>query len=416
MTDADTTDAAAIPADPYDAQESPDPARRAREQIARLNALIERMRAGQPFWAARLAGMAPVVDRADLARLPVLRKSDLVALQSADPPFGGLAGVAPGGLRRLFVSPGPIFDPEGWGADWWGSARALHAAGVRRGDVILNTFSYHMTPAAFIFEAGAAALGCAVIPAGPGNTADQLVAIRQYRPGVYVGTPDFLKIILDKGAEAGADCTSLTRALVTGAALPESLRAELGARGVAVRQCYGTADLGIVAYEAGGPGMVANEGVIVEIVRPGTGEPVPDGEVGEVVVTRLDADYPLLRFATGDLSAIVTGAAPDTRTYRRIRGWLGRADQATKVKGMFVRPEQIAAIAAAVPGTLRLRLEVRREGEQDRMELLAEHADPDAAGALAGRLAEITRLSGQVRVVAPGSLPNDGKVIADLRG
>lgn len=396
----------------YDAAEALPPARREREEIARLNALIERMRAGQPYWAERLAGSRPVADRADLARLPVLRKSDLVALQSADPPFGGLAGVAAGGLRRLFVSPGPIFDPEGRGTDWWGSARALHAAGVRRGDVILNTFSYHMTPAAFIFEAGAAALGCAVIPAGPGNTADQLVAIRQYRPRVYVGTPDFLKIILDKGAEAGADTSSLRLGLVTGAALPESLRAELAARGVKVRQCYGTADLGIVAYEGEGPGMVVNEGVILEIVRPGTGEPLPDGEVGEVVVTRLDPDYPLLRFATGDLSAVMAGPGGDGRTNRRIRGWMGRADQATKVKGMFVRPEQIAAVAAAVPGAGRLRLEVRREGEQDRMELLAEGGD---AARLAEALAEATRLRGEVRIVAPGSLPNDGKVIADLR-
>lgn len=383
--------------------------------IARLNAMIERMRAGQPFWAERLAGLGPVADRAGMAALPVLRKSDLVALQSADPPFGGLTGTPIGGLRRLFVSPGPIFDPEGRGSDWWGSARALEAAGARAGDVILNTFSYHMTPAAFIFEAGAAAIGCPVIPAGPGNTADQLVAIRQFRPRLYVGTPDFLKIILDRAAETGADCSCLECALVTGAALPETLRAELAARGVAVRQCYGTADLGIVAHEDGGPGLRVSDGVILEILRPGTGDPVPDGEVGEVVVTRLDADYPLLRFATGDLSAVMTEPATDALPDRRIRGWMGRADQATKVRGMFVRPEQIAAIAAAVPGTLRLRLEVGRTGEQDRMELLAEHADPGAAAALSDRLAEVTRLRGTVRVVAPGSLPNDGKVIADLR-
>lgn len=399
----------------YDAAEGQAPQAREQDQLARLNAQIARMRADQPFWSERLAGVGPLDSLAGLAALPVLRKGDLVGLQADQAPFGGLNGNPVGGLRRLFVSPGPIFDPEGRGPDWWGSARALHAAGVRRGDVILNTFSYHLTPAAFIFEAGAEAIGCPVIPSGPGNTAEQLVAIAQYRPRVYVGVPDFLKIILDKADEAGTDRSSLQIGMVTGAALPESLRAELAGRGVAVRQCYGTADLGIIAYEAEGPGMVLNEGVVVEIVRPGTGEPVADGEVGEIVVTRLDGDYPLLRFATGDMSAILTGPSPDGRTNRRIKGWMGRADQATKIKGMFVRPEQIAAIIRAVPGCQRLRLEVSRSGEQDRMHLLAEHPDADAAAVLTEKLAEITRLKGSVEVVAPGSLPNDGKVIADLR-
>lgn len=399
----------------YDAAEGQAPQAREQDQLARLNAQIARMRADQPFWSERLAGVRQLDSLAGLAALPVLRKGDLVGLQADQAPFGGLNGNPVGGLRRLFVSPGPIFDPEGRGPDWWGSARALHAAGVRRGDVILNTFSYHLTPAAFIFEAGAEAIGCPVIPSGPGNTAEQLVAIAQYRPRVYVGVPDFLKIILDKADEAGTDRSSLQIGMVTGAALPESLRAELAGRGVAVRQCYGTADLGIIAYEAEGPGMVLNEGVVVEIVRPGTGEPVADGEVGEIVVTRLDGDYPLLRFATGDMSAILTGPSPDGRTNRRIKGWMGRADQATKIKGMFVRPEQIAAIIRAVPGCQRLRLEVSRSGEQDRMHLLAEHPDADAAAVLTEKLAEITRLKGSVEVVAPGSLPNDGKVIADLR-
>ncbi|GGF62480.1 phenylacetate--CoA ligase [Paracoccus acridae] len=377
--------------------------------LARLNAQLARMRDTQAFWTDLPA--MPLDSLADLARLPVLRKSDLVELQGKDAPFGGLTGGPVSGLRRLFVSPGPIFDPEGRGPDWWGSAAALSAAGVQGGDVILNTFSYHLTPAAFIFEAGAEALGCPVIPAGPGNTADQLVAIRQYRPRVYVGVPDFLKIILDKADEGGVDRSCLQVGMVTGAALPDSLRAELSSRGVAVSQCYGTADLGIVAYEDGGPGMVLNDSAIVEIVRPGTGDPVPDGEVGEIVVTRLDADYPLLRFATGDMSAIIPGATGA----RRIKGWMGRADQAAKVKGMFVRPEQIAAIGRAVPGCGRLRLEISRSGEQDRMHLLAEHPDSSAAAALSERLAEITRLKGSVEVVAPGSLPNDGRVIADLR-
>ncbi|SMO40313.1 phenylacetate--CoA ligase family protein [Paracoccus laeviglucosivorans] len=399
-------------AEHYDQTETRSETDRAADQLGRLNAQIARMRATQPFWADRLPA-APLDDLAGLAALPVLRKSDLSELQAQDAPFGGLTGVPTGHLRRLFVSPGPIFDPEGGAPDWWGSARALHAAGVRKGDVVLNTFSYHLTPAAFIFEAGAEAIGCPVIPAGPGNTAEQLTAVAQYRPRVYVGVPDFLKILLDKADEAGVDRSSLQVGMVTGAALPESLRAELAGRGVAVRQCYGTADLGIVAYEDGGPGMVLNEGVIVEILRPGTGDPVQDGEVGEIVVTRLDTDYPLLRFATGDMSAILPATAG--RTNRRIKGWMGRADQATKVKGMFVRPEQIAAIGRAVPGCLRLRLEVRRAGEQDRMHLLVEHHDSTVAATLAEKLAEITRLKGSVEIVAPGSLPNDGKVIADLR-
>lgn len=382
-----------------------DRAVRAGDLLDRLNAQLARMRETQPFWASLPA--APLDSLADLARLPVLRKSDLAEMQATNAPFGGLTGQPVSGLRRLFVSPGPIFDPEGRGDDWWGSAAALSAAGVRGGDVILNTFSYHLTPAAFIFEAGAAALGCPVIPAGPGNTADQLTAIAQYRPRVYVGVPDFLKIILDKADQGGVDRSCLQVGMVTGAALPDSLRAELAGRGVAVRQCYGTADLGIVAFEDGGPGMAVNDGVIVEIVRPGTGDPVPAGEVGEIVVTRLNADYPLLRFATGDMSAF---AGPG-----RIQGWMGRADQAAKVKGMFVRPEQIAAIARAVPGCQRLRLEISRSGEQDRMHLLAEHPDRDTAAVLADRLAEITRLKGTVEVVEPGSLPNDGRVIADLR-
>ena len=399
----------------YDAAEGQTPEAREQDQLAKLNALIARMRENQPFWAARLAGIAPLTSLADLAALPMLRKSDLVELQANDAPFGGLNGNPVASLRRLFLSPGPIYDPEGRASDWWGSARALNAAGVRKGDVILNTFSYHLTPAAFIFEAGAEAIGCPVIPAGPGNTADQLVAIAHYRPRIYVGVPDFLKILLDKADEAGADRSSLKIGMVTGAALPESLRAELAAKGVQVRQCYGTADLGIIAYETGTPGMVLNENVIVEIVRPGTGEPVADGEVGEIVVTRLDADYPLLRFATGDMSAIIAEPASDGRTNRRIKGWMGRADQATKVKGMFIRPEQIAAIGHSVPGCLRLRLEVSRADEQDRMHLLVEHPDRQAVDALTQKLAEITRLKGSVEIVAVGSLPNDGKVIADLR-
>jgi len=401
----------------YDAKECADPQVRERDLFQQLGATLTRARTEQPFWAERLADIDPnaVKTRAALADLPVLHKSDLLAMQAASPPFGGLSALPAGALSRLFLSPGPISDPEGRGSDWWGSARALFAAGLREGEVVLNTFSYHLTPAAAIFETGAHALGCAVIPAGPGNTADQLTAIERFRPSFYVGTPDFLKILLDKAVEEGRDASSIRNGVVSGAALPESLRQEFAERGVAVRQSYGTADLGIVAYEADGPGLVVNEGVIVEIVQPGTGQPVSDGEVGEIVVTRLTPEYPLFRFATGDLSAVLTEPARDGRTNMRIRGWLGRADQATKVKGMFVRPEQIAAVAAAVPGTGRLRLVVTREGEQDRMELCAEHADAGAETTLAAKLAEITRLNGTVTVHAPGSLPNDGKVIVDER-
>ncbi len=403
----------------YDAQEGADPQAREAALFAALAQALARAKANQPAWAERLADIDPaaITSRAALQSLPVLRKSDLSAMQHANPPFGGLNATPAGDLARLFISPGPIFDPEGHGSDWWGAARALHAAGIRRGDVVLNTFSYHLTPAGALFESGAHALGCAVIPAGPGNTSEQLAAIAHYRPSAYIGTPDFLKILLDKAEEAGRPADSLRRALVSGAAFPPSLQSEFSARGVAARQSYGTADLGIVAYEGDGPGMVVNEGVILEIVRPGTGEAMPHGEVGEVVVTRLNRDYPLFRFATGDLSCIMTEPATDGRTNQRIRGWMGRADQATKVKGMFVRPEQMAAIARAMPELGRLRLVVTRRDEQDVMTLRAEHgAEADGLQErLAAKLAEITKLKGAVELVPPGSLPNDGKVIADER-
>ena len=368
----------------------------------------------QPFWSERLAkvDVAQLATYEALAELPVLRKSDLVELQSATPPFGGLTATPAGKLAKLFVSPGPIYDPEGHGADWWGAARPLALAGVGAGDIALNTFSYHLTPAGAMFESGAHALGCAVIPAGPGNTSEQFHAIRQFRPTVYVGTPDFLKILLDKAAESEIDASSIRCAIVSGAALPPSLRADLESRGIKVMQCYGTADLGIVAYEDGGEGMAVNDGVVLEILRPGTGEPLPDGEVGEVVVSRLNRDYPLIRFATGDLSRILP-AGFDGR--RRIAGWMGRADQATKVKGMFVRPEQIAALRKALGVEGALRLVVSREREQDMMVLKVEHGDPSIAERAQAKLAEITKLKGMVEIVARGSLPKDGKVIADER-
>ncbi|PWJ86389.1 phenylacetate-CoA ligase [Pseudaminobacter salicylatoxidans] len=403
----------------YDVQEGADPQAREASLFAALVQALARAKADQPAWAGRLVGIDPaaITSRAALQSLPVLRKSDLAGMQRANPPFGGLNATPVGDLARLFISPGSIFDPEGHGRDWWGAARALHAAGIRRGDVVLNTFSYHLTPAGAMFESGAHALGCAVIPAGPGNTSEQLAAIAHYRPNAYIGTPDFLKILFDKAEETGQPADSLRRALVSGAAFPPSLQQEFSARGVAARQCYGTADLGIVAYEGDGPGMVVNEGVILEIVRPGTGEAMPNGEVGEVVVTRLNRDYPLFRFATGDLSCIMTEPATDGRTNHRIKGWMGRADQATKVKGMFVRPEQMAAIAHAMPELGRLRLVVTRSDEQDVMTLRAEHGAgvEGLRDRLAAKLAEVTKLKGAVEIVSPGSLPNDGKVIADER-
>ena len=390
------------------------------EQFLHLRALLSRASAEAPGWRRRLAGIDVdgIAGPQDLANLPLLRKSDLPALQQADPPFGGLTLSMPGRLARLYLSPGPIADPEGSGPDWWGAARAFHALGLKPGDVVHNAFSYHLTPAGTLFESGAHALGCAVIPAGTGGTEGQLDAMARFRPTAYCGTPDFLKILIDKAGETGRDIRFLTRALVSGAALPPSLRATLEGHGLTVRQAFGTADLGIVAHETGAPedGMVVGEEVIVEIVAPGTGEPLPDGEVGELVVTRLNADYPLFRFATGDLSAFMTEPVADGRTNRRIRGWMGRADQATKVRGMFVRPEQIAEIGRRHPGLKRLRLVVTRADERDEMLLLAESADTAIDAALRDTLADVTKLKGAVTVVAPGTLPRDGKVISDERG
>ncbi len=316
------------------------------------------------------------------------------------------------------MSPGPIFEPEGDSADWWGAARAVYAAGFRSGDIVHNSFAYHLTPGGFILEFGARALGCAVIPGGVGNTEQQLEAIAHYKPSGYVGTPDFLKILLDTAEKSGKDTTSIRRGLVSGAALPASLREELRGRGVAVLQCYATAELGVIAYEsAGGDGMIVNETVIVEIVRPGTGDTVPEGEVGEVVVTSFNPDYPMIRLGTGDLSALMPGASRCGRTNARIKGWMGRADQTVKVKGMFVHPKQVAEIAARHPELKRLRLVVDRKAEQDTMTLLAECAPSGAALelAVAATLQSVTKLKGSVQLMAPGTLPNDGKLIADER-
>ena len=405
--------------DHHDARETRDPEVREADLLGRLPALLaSALRA--PGWARHLGPVDPaaVTTRAALAALPVLRKSDLPALHRAEPPFGGFLAEPIGGFGRLFTSPGPIFEPEGTGPDPWRAARSLFAAGFRPGDIVLNTLSYHLTPGGFMFDSGARALGCPVIPAGPGNTEQQLELIEQFRPVAYTGTPDFLKILLDKAQEAGRDASSLRKALVSGAAFPASLRDHLAGRGVVAYQAYGTADVGIIAYETPArEGLVIIEDMIVEIVRPGTGDPVPEGEVGEIVVTSLDPHHPVIRLAVGDLSAILPGASPCGRTNLRIRGWLGRADQTAKVKGMFVRPEQVAEVARRHADVARLRLVITRADEQDVMTLRAETSDCSDAmvAALAGTLQTVTKLKGHIELVAPGSLPNDGKVIADER-
>ena len=403
----------------YDALETRDPTLREREQFARLPEIVARAMTA-PGWAKHLANVDPtsINSRAALAKLPVLRKSDVAALQKEHPPFGGLNVTAPGKVRRLLMSPGPIFEPEGEGADWWGAARACYAAGFRAGGIVHNSFAYHLTPGGFILESGCHALGCAVIPGGVGNTEQQLEAIAHYKPSGYVGTPDFLKILLDTAEKTAKDASSIKRGLVSGAALPPSLREELGKRGVAVLQCYATAELGVIAYESPvREGMIVNETVILEIVRPGTGDPVTEGEVGEVVVTSFNADYPFVRLGTGDLSALMPGVSSCGRSNARIKGWMGRADQTAKVKGMFVHPKQIAEVAARHPQLARLRLVVGREAEQDTMTLMAECALPDAGleVAVAATLQSVTKLKGAVKLVAIGALPNDGKVIADER-
>jgi phenylacetate-CoA ligase len=409
----------APPAGHYDALETREPSLREAELFARLPDILRKAMA-TPAYAERLKGVDPatVTSRDALARLPVLRKSDLPGLQKATPPFGGLVAGSPGSFARLFTSPGPIFEPEATHSDPWRGARALYAAGFRPHDVVLNTFSYHLTPGGFIFDASARALGCAVIPAGPGNTDAQFELIEAYRPSGYCGTPDFLKILLDAATSSGRDVSSIKRALVSGAAFPKSLQDEIHSRGVDAYQAFGTADLGLIAFETPArDGMVVNEDLIMEIVRPGTGDPAAPGDVGEIVVTSLDPHHPWIRLAVGDLTAALPGTSPCGRTNLRIKGWMGRADQTAKIKGMFVRPEQIAEIGKRHPELGRLRLVVTRSGEADLMTLKAETASPAAAlqDELAATLRAVTKLGGNVELVAAYSLPNDGKVIADER-
>jgi len=405
----------------YDALETRDPEVRESALMAALPQQVAHARRHAPYFAAVLRDIEPhaVNSREALEELPVTRKSQLIALQKQAPPFGGLAATAPGALARVFVSPGPIYDPEGRRPDYWRMARALFATGFRAGDLLHNCFSYHLTPAGAMMETGAHALGCAVIPGGTGQTEQQVKVIADLKPVGYVGTPSFLRIILDKSRELGADLSSLKRALVSGEAFPPALQNEIAGYDIAAVQAYGTADLGLIAYETEAhEGLVIDEGIILELVRPGSGDPVAEGEVGEVVVTTLTADYPLIRFATGDLSAILPGRSPCGRTNTRIAGWMGRADQTTKVKGMFVHPEQVAEAVKRHREIGRARLVVSHDGQNDVMTLKAEApagTDPALATRLAESLAAATKLKGVVQLVPPGTLPNDGKVIEDVR-
>ena len=406
--------------DYFDDLETRDPREREEALFAALPDQIEKTIRNAPGWAKHLDGVDPwaVSSREALAELPVLRKPELKEHQTADPPFGGFAAVDTKDAIRLFMSPGPIFEPQGPEPDPWGGARALYAAGLRRGDLVHNALAYHLTPGGFVLDSSAIAMGCTVIPAGIGNTELQLDTIAHLKPVAYTGTPDFLKVLLDKADELGKDASSITKGFVSGAALPESLRAELKGRGVDVLQAYATAELGVIAYESQVvEGMTVNEGVILELVKPGTGEPVAEGEVGEVVVTNFSPSYPMIRLGTGDMSAILPGISPCGRTNVRIKGWMGRADQRTKVKGMFVDPAQINDISKRHPALGRLRLVVTRENEQDVMTLKAEsHGNGEiVVEELEETIQTVCKVRGRVELVGAGSLPNDGKVISDER-
>ena len=409
----------------FDALETRPPKKREAALMAELPRLIAHAKRRAPGFSRILKDVdaARIRTRKALATLPVTRKSDLATLQKETLPLGGLNATPVEKLAKIFVSPGPIYDPEGRGRNWWRTARGLFAGGFRAGDRVLNTFAYHFTPAGSMLESGAAALGCTVIPGGVGQTEMQVAAIRDLRVNAFVGTPSFLKLIVEKADELKVDLSSLEKAQVGAEYLPPALRTALHQRGIRVSQCYASADLGLIAYESlqpdgsPNPGMILDEGLILEIVRPGTGDPVAPGEVGEVVVTLLNKDYPLIRFATGDLSAVLPGASPCGRTNVRIKGWMGRADQSTKVRAMFVTPRQVNDIVRRHPEIARARLVVEGEAGNDRMTLKCEvTAQPSGlAEAVVASIRDVTKLRGEVELVAPGSLPNDGKVIEDLR-
>ncbi|MFZ4288277.1 phenylacetate--CoA ligase family protein [Variovorax sp. HJSM1_2] len=414
----------------YDNLEARSPSQRAAEQMSALRQQLVHAQMETAAFAEILRGVDPyqIDSRAALAQLPVTRKYELLARQqaqraegvgSAGYPFGGFSAIGFGSaMPRIFASPGTIYEPEGTRRDYWRMARAMYAAGFRPGELIHNCFSYHFVPAGSMMETGAHALGCTVFAGGTGQTEQQVQVMADLAPAGYIGTPSFLKIILEKAAEMQRPLPSVTKALVSGEACPPSLRDWFASQGVAAYQCYASADLGLIAYETSArEGLVLDEGVVVEIVRPGTGDPVPDGEVGELVVTTLNADYPLIRFGTGDLSAILPGACPTGRTNTRIKGWMGRADQTTKVRGMFVHPGQVAEVLKRFPEALRARLVVAGEMANDSMTLHVEV--PAATDGLGERIGEairdVTKLRGDVVFVTPGSLPNDGRVIEDAR-
>jgi phenylacetate-CoA ligase len=412
-------------AEHFDALEVRDPAVRERDLLDRLPKQIAHAQANAPGFARILRDVDPraVTSREALARLPVTRKSDLKALQAETRPLGGLNATPAGKLAKIFVSPGQIYEPEGHGKDWWRTGRALHAGGFRPGDLVVNAFAYHFTPAGSMLESGAIACGCTVVPTGVGQTEMQVTTIAELGANGYIGTPSFLKLIVEKAAELKVDISCLKKAGVGAEYLPPALRATMAERGLGVMQSYATADLGLIAYETRGPdgkvcdGMMVDEGILLEIVRPGTGDPVPAGEVGEVVVTSFNPDYPLIRFATGDLSAVLAGPSPCGRTNVRIKGWMGRADQATKVKGMFVQPSQVAAVLRHHSEILRARLVVDQADGQDRMTLHCEVASAPVGliEAVVATIRDVTKLRGEVTLRKPGELPNDGKVVEDVR-
>ena len=412
-------------ADHFDKLETRAPKLREAALMAALPKLVAHAKRRAPGFARILGDVDPakVRTRKALAALPVTRKSDLAELQAKERPLGGLNATPVSKLAKIFVSPGPIYEPEGRGRNWWRTARALYAGGFRAGDLVANTFAYHFTPAGSMLESGALAIGCTVVPAGVGQTEMQIAAIRDLKIDAYIGTPSFLKLIVEKAAELGSDISSLKKAHVSAEYLPPVLRAAMLERGIRVTQSYGTADLGSLAYEslvADGSvteGMILDEGLLLEIVRPGTGDPLPAGEVGEVVITSFNRDYPLIRFGTGDLSAILPGESPCGRTNTRIRGWMGRADQSTKVRAMFVTPKQVNEIVRRHPEIAKARLVVEGESGNDRMTLKCEVTKRPAglAEAVVASIRDLTKLRGEVVLVEAGSLPNDGKVIEDLR-
>jgi phenylacetate-CoA ligase len=409
----------------YDRLETRSPRLREASLMRALPRQIAHAQRHAPGFSKILSGVraGKITSRRELAKLPVTRKSDLARLQQEDPPLGGLNATPPADLTRIFVSPGHIHDPMGRSADWWRTARGLFAGGFRRGDIVLNTFSYHFTPAGAMLESGALAIGCTVVPTGVGQTEMQVAAIRALGANAFVGTPSFLRLIVEKADELKADIGSLKKAQVGAEYLPPALRTAMAQRGIRVSQSYASADLGLIAYESLMPdgtvseGIILEEGLLLEIVRPGTGDPLPPGEVGEVVITTFNKDYPLIRFATGDLSAVLPGASPCGRTNTRIKGWMGRADQSTKVRAMFVTPGQVAEVLRRHSEVLRARLVVEGEAGNDRMTLRCEvNQSPEGLKeAIVTSIRDVTKLRGEVELVSPGSLPNDGKVIEDAR-